>query len=83
MSKAFVFPGQGAQYPGMGKDLYNNNDAAKVLFDQADDVLNFSLSKVMFDGTAEELKETKVTQPAIFTLSGLWRIYLVAILIQL
>ncbi len=69
MSKAFVFPGQGAQYPGMGKDLYNNNDAAKVLFDQADDVLNFSLSKVMFDGTAEELKETKVTQPAIFTLS--------------
>lgn len=49
MSKAFVFPGQGAQYPGMGKDLYTNNDVAKVLFDQADDVLNFSLSKVMFE----------------------------------
>ena len=73
MSKAFVFPGQGAQYPGMGKDLYKNNDAAKVLFDQADDVLNFSLSKVMFEGTSEELKETKVTQPAIFTLSVIMR----------
>ena len=69
MSKAFVFPGQGAQYPGMGKDLYNNNDVAKALFDQADGILDFSLSKVMFEGTAEELQETKVTQPAIFTLS--------------
>ena len=69
MSKAFVFPGQGAQYPGMGKDLYNNNDVAKALFDQADGILDFSLSKVMFEGTTEELKETKVTQPAIFTLS--------------
>ena len=69
MSKAFVFPGQGAQYPGMGKDLYTKNDVAKVLFDQADYVLNCSLSKVMFEGTAEELKQTKVTQPAIFTLS--------------
>lgn len=64
--KAFVFPGQGAQFPGMGKDLYDNNPKAKALFDQADDILGFSLSKIMFEGTAEELKQTKVTQPAIF-----------------
>lgn len=64
--KAFVFPGQGAQFPGMGKDLYDNNPKAKELFDQADDILGFSLSKIMFEGTADELKQTKVTQPAIF-----------------
>lgn len=69
MSTAYVFPGQGAQFPGMGKDLYENNAEAKALFDKADEVLGFSLSSVMFEGTAEELKETKVTQPAIFTLS--------------
>lgn len=69
MSKAYVFPGQGAQFPGMGKDLYENNAEAKILFDKADEVLGFSLSKIMFEGTAEELKETKVTQPAIFTMS--------------
>jgi [acyl-carrier-protein] S-malonyltransferase len=69
MSTAYVFPGQGAQFPGMGKDLYENNAEAKVLFDKADEVLGFSLSTIMFEGTAEELKETKVTQPAIFTLS--------------
>lgn len=69
MSKAYVFPGQGAQFPGMGKDLYDSNAEAKALFDKADEVLGFSLSKIMFEGTAEELKETKVTQPAIFTLS--------------
>lgn len=69
MSTAYVFPGQGAQFPGMGKDLYDSNDEAKALFDKADEVLGFSLSKIMFEGTAEELKETKVTQPAIFTLS--------------
>src|SRR6056300_118001 len=69
MSTAYVFPGQGAQYPGMGKDLYENHTTAKALFDKADEVLGFSLSKIMFEGTAEELKETKVTQPAIFTLS--------------
>ncbi len=64
--KAFVFPGQGAQYPGMGKDLYANNPKAQELFDQADDILGFSLSKVMFEGSAEELKQTKVTQPSVF-----------------
>ena len=69
MSTAYVFPGQGAQFPGMGKDLYENNTEAKALFDKADEVLGFSLSSIMFEGTAEELKETKVTQPAIFTLS--------------
>lgn len=69
MSTAYVFPGQGAQSPGMGKDLYENNAEAKALFDKADEVLGFSLSAIMFEGTAEELKETKVTQPAIFTLS--------------
>ena len=67
--RAYVFPGQGAQYPGMGKDLYSNYPAAKELFDLADQVLGFSLSSIMFEGTAEELKETKVTQPAIFTMS--------------
>ena len=69
MSTAYVFPGQGAQFPGMGKDLYESNAEAKALFDKADEVLGFSLSAIMFEGTAEELKETKVTQPAIFTLS--------------
>jgi len=69
MSTAYVFPGQGAQYPGMGKNLYENHATAKALFDKADEVLGFSLSKIMFEGTAEELKETKVTQPAIFTMS--------------
>ena len=69
MNKAYLFPGQGAQFPGMGKDLYENNTEAKALFDKADEVLGFSLSTIMFEGTAEELKETKVTQPAIFTLS--------------
>lgn len=67
--RAYVFPGQGAQYPGMGKDLYTNYPAAKELFDLADQLLGFSLSSIMFEGTAEELKETKVTQPAIFTMS--------------
>ena len=64
--KAYVFPGQGAQYVGMGKDLYEGNAAAKVLFEQANEILGFRITDVMFDGTADELKQTKVTQPAVF-----------------
>ena len=64
--KAFVFPGQGAQFVGMGKDLYENNPLAKELFDKANEVLGFKITDIMFDGTAEELKQTKVTQPAVF-----------------
>ncbi|MEY2963164.1 MAG: Malonyl CoA-acyl carrier protein transacylase [Bacteroidota bacterium] len=69
MKTAYVFPGQGAQFPGMGKDLYENHAEARELFDIADRVLGFELSKIMFEGDAEELKQTKVTQPAIFTMS--------------
>lgn len=64
--KAYVFPGQGAQFSGMGKDLYENNEAAKALFEQANEILGFRISDIMFEGSDEELKQTKVTQPAIF-----------------
>ena len=64
--KAYVFPGQGAQFTGMGKDLYENSELAKELFEKANDILGFRITDIMFEGTAEELKETKVTQPAVF-----------------
>ena len=64
--KAYVFPGQGAQYPGMGKDLYENSVEAKVLFDKANEILGFNITDTMFNGTVDDLKQTKVTQPAIF-----------------
>src|SRR5690554_4738455 len=64
--KAYIFPGQGAQFSGMGKDLYEASPKAKDLFHHANDVLGFDITKIMFEGSADELKETKVTQPAIF-----------------
>ena len=64
--KAYIFPGQGAQFSGMGFDLYENSSIAKELFDRANGILGFEITKIMFEGTAEELKETKGTQPAIF-----------------
>ena len=64
--KAYVFPGQGAQFTGMGKDLYEGSTLAKSLFENANEILEFSITDIMFEGTSEELKETKVTQPAIF-----------------
>lgn len=63
---AYIFPGQGAQFTGMGKDLYDNSEIAKKRFQQANEILGFDITKIMFEGTADELKETKVTQPAIF-----------------
>lgn len=64
--KAYVFPGQGAQFSGMGKELYESSAVAKELFDKANQILGFDITDIMFNGTAEQLKETKVTQPAVF-----------------
>ena len=66
MKQAYVFPGQGAQFSGMGKDLYEMNAEAKALFDKANEILGFNITEIMFNGTADELKQTKVTQPAVF-----------------
>jgi [acyl-carrier-protein] S-malonyltransferase len=66
MAHAYVFPGQGSQFKGMGKSLYDNNASAKRLFEQANDILGFRISDIMFDGSDEDLKQTKVTQPAVF-----------------
>lgn len=66
MKKAYVFPGQGAQFSGMGKDLYEQSDEAKKLFDQANDILGFSITDIMFQGSDEDLRQTRVTQPAVF-----------------
>ena len=82
--KAVVFPGQGAQFVGMGKDLYENNPLAKELFDKADEILGYKITDIMFAGTDEELKQTKVTQPAVFVPSGIkpvWTPALVALLV--
>lgn len=64
--KAYVFPGQGAQFTGMGKELYERSPLAKSLFEQANDILDFDITKIMFEGSAEDLKQTEVTQPAVF-----------------
>ena len=64
--KAYIFPGQGAQFVGMGKDLYERSEEARQLFEKANEILGFRITDVMFSGTDEDLKQTKVTQPAIF-----------------
>lgn len=66
MKKAYVFPGQGSQFPGMGKELYDTNSKAKDLFEKANDILGFRITDTLFSGTEEELKQTKITQPAVF-----------------
>ena len=74
--KAYVFPGQGAQFSGMGKDLYDSSDVAKKMYEKANSILGFDIMKIMFEGTDEELKQTKVTQPAIFLHSTILAAYL-------
>ena len=64
--KAYVFPGQGAQFPGMGKDLYDGSEQGRTMFETANEILGFRITDIMFGGTEEDLKQTRVTQPAIF-----------------
>ena len=66
MKKAYVFPGQGAQFSGMGKELYENNEEARAMFEQANEILGFRITDIMFEGSNEDLRQTKVTQPAVF-----------------
>lgn len=66
MKKAYVFPGQGSQFPGMAKDLYKSNETAREMLEKANDILGFRITDIMFEGTADDLKQTRVTQPAIF-----------------
>lgn len=66
MKKAYVFPGQGSQFPGMAKDLYASNETARIMMEKANEILGFRITDIMFEGTAEDLTQTKVTQPAIF-----------------
>ena len=66
MKQAYMFPGQGSQFPGMGKALYENNPSARTMFQMADEILGFAISDIMFNGSADDLKQTKVTQPAVF-----------------
>ena len=68
--KAYVFPGQGAQFTGMGKELYENNPQARELMENANEVLGFRITDIMFEGSEEDLKQTKVTQPAVFLQIG-------------
>ena len=66
MKKAYVFPGQGSQFPGMAKDLYESNETAREMLEKANEILGFRITDIMFEGTADDLKQTRVTQPAIF-----------------
>ena len=66
MARAYVFPGQGAQFPGMGRDLYDNVEQACIYFEKANEILGFRITDILFDGSDEELKATRVTQPAVF-----------------